>query len=47
VVSTWEPPAKERDVCPEHSAGIWEMIKEDEDIVLEPTLGGKTTLKCE
>ena len=43
MVLTWEPPSKERDVCPERSAGIWEMIKEDEDIVLEATVGGKTT----
>jgi hypothetical protein len=31
------------DLCPDRRARIWGMIREDQDIVLEPTVGGKTT----
>ena len=29
-------------LCPKPSDGIWALIKSDEDIVLEPTVGGKS-----
>ena len=32
-------------LCPEPDAGIWHLLRADEDIVLEPTVGGKTTLE--
>ena len=31
------------DLCPDRRARIWGMLREDQDIVLEPTVGGKTT----
>ena len=34
---------KMSDLCPEPGAGIWAMLREGEDIMLEPTVGGKTT----
>jgi hypothetical protein len=32
-------------LCPGPDAGIWRLLRADEDIVLEPTVGGKTTLE--
>ena len=32
-------------LCPEPDAGIWPLLRADEDIVMEPTVGGKTTLE--
>ena len=34
---------KMSDLCPDRGARIWGMLREDQDIVLEPTVGGKTT----
>ena len=36
---------KINDLCPERGARIWDMLREDQDVVLEPTVGGKTTLE--
>ena len=36
---------KMSDLCPERGARIWDMLREDQDVVLEPTVGGKTTVK--
>ena len=36
---------KMSDLCPERGARIWDMLREDQDIVLEPTVGGKTTVE--
>jgi len=33
------------DLCPERGARIWDMLTEDQDIVLEPTVGGKTAIE--
>jgi hypothetical protein len=33
------------DLCPDRMARIWGMLREDQDIVLEPTVGGKTTVE--
>ena len=33
------------DLCPERGARIWGMLREDQDVVLEPTVGGKTTVE--
>jgi len=32
-------------LCPDPDAAIWRLLRADEDIVLEPTVGGKTTLE--
>jgi hypothetical protein len=36
---------KMRDLCPPPGDGIWNLLREDQDIVMEPTVGGKTTLE--
>jgi hypothetical protein len=36
---------KIRDLCPERGARIWDVLKEDQDVMLEPTVGGKTTVE--
>jgi len=36
---------KMSDLCPERGARIWDMLREDQDVVLEPTVGGKTTVE--
>ena len=36
---------KMRTLCPDPDAGVWRLLRADEDIVLEPTVGGKTTLE--
>ena len=36
---------KINDLCPERGARIWDMLREDQDVVLEPTVGGKTTVE--
>ena len=36
---------KMSDLYPERGARIWDMLREDQDVVLEPTVGGKTTLE--
>jgi hypothetical protein len=33
------------DLCPDRKARIWGMLREDQDVVLEPTVGGKTTIE--
>jgi hypothetical protein len=33
------------DLCPERAARIWNMLREDQDVVMEPTVGGKTTVE--
>jgi hypothetical protein len=33
------------DLCPERGARIWDMLRRDQDVVLEPTVGGKTTVE--
>jgi hypothetical protein len=33
------------DLCPERGARIWDMLREDQDVVMEPTVGGKTTVE--
>src|SRR6516162_16488 len=36
---------KMSDLCPERGARIWDMLRGDQDVVLEPTVGGKTTVE--
>lgn len=36
---------KMRDLCPTPGDGIWHMLTPDQDIVMEPTVGGKTTFE--
>ena len=36
---------KMSDLYPERGARIWDMLREDQDVVLEPTVGGKTTVE--
>ena len=36
---------KMRDLCPASGDPIWHMLKPGEDIVLEPTVGGKSALE--
>jgi hypothetical protein len=34
-----------RDLCPPRGTRIWNILREDQDILLEPTVGGKTTVE--
>src|SRR5579885_2760911 len=34
--------AKMKSLCPAWGDAVWGMLKDDEDIVMEPTVGGKT-----
>jgi hypothetical protein len=34
-----------RDLCPAPGDGIWHMLEPEQDIVLEPTVGGKSMLE--
>ena len=36
---------KMNDLCPERGARIWDMLRGDQDVMLEPTVGGKTTVE--
>ena len=36
---------KMSDLCPKRGARIWDMLRGDQDVALEPTVGGKTTLE--
>ena len=36
---------KMRDLCPAPGDEIWHMLKPDDDIVMEPTVGGKTAVE--
>ena len=36
---------KMSDLCPERGARIWDLLREGQDVVLEPTVGGKTTVE--
>ena len=36
---------KMSDLCPKRGARIWDMLRGDQDVVLEPTVGGKTTVE--
>jgi hypothetical protein len=36
---------KMRDLCPAPGDEIWHMLKPDDDIVMEPTVGGKTAIE--
>ena len=46
-VNGWPPSEsllqKMIDLCPDRRAQIWGMLRKDQDIVLEPTVGRKTT----
>jgi hypothetical protein len=35
-----------RDLCPKGDAPVWSLIKPDEDILLEPTVGGKSGVEA-
>src|SRR5690242_629863 len=32
-----------RELCPPRGTRIWDLLTEDQDVLLEPTVGGKTT----
>ena len=34
-----------RELCPARRTRIWDILTEDQDVLLEPTVGGKTTLE--
>ena len=34
-----------RNLCPQRGARIWDILREDQDVLLEPTVGGKTTVE--
>jgi hypothetical protein len=34
------------DLCPKQDAAVWSLIKPDEDILLEPTVGGKSGVEA-
>jgi hypothetical protein len=34
-----------RELCPPRGTRIWDILTEDQDVLLEPTVGGKTTLE--
>ena len=36
---------KMRDLCPEPGDRIWQVLRADQDIVMEPTVGGKTAIE--
>jgi hypothetical protein len=36
---------KMSDLCPKRGARIWDMLRGDQDVAVEPTVGGKTTLE--
>jgi hypothetical protein len=33
------------DLCPQRGSKIWDILREDQDVLLEPTVGGKTTVE--
>ena len=35
-----------RDLCPKQDAPVWSLINPDEDILLEPTVGGKSGVEA-